>query len=1543
VNPYKKTNHYGAEVVNFFHTHQPFSVAPHIYALAEDAFRTMKETGVGQTIIISGESGAGKTEACRLMMDYLAKVSVSGLLTENIKRIVLGSNDVLEAFGNAKTLRNDNSSRFGRYIDMFYNFKGHMEGAHITTSLLEKGRVVSQREGERNFHIFYQLCEGADDLLKKQLHLDSPKNFKYLCPKKGSDISLKGTSDKEAFKATQSSMAEAGISITERIEIYRLLAGILHLGNIEFKEEIRDNKEGSIIVNPDHSLKFAAQCLQVDPNVLKDCIIFRNLKVGKEVIKSPQPPAKAVFNRDALAKGIYDRLFQWLIRRINAAVKRPEDAKITIGLLDLYGFEIYEKPEINSLDQLNINYVNEKLQEQLQKWLINEQNEYVNEDVPWKFRNFDMSSMEECLRVIESKPLGLYALLDEEALMPKGSDENYLEKINQAFHEKSSAFEKSRFKGLQFNLQHFACKVTYDVTDWVEKNRDTLFEDLILAMRTSSNDLMKQLFPKDEKFALAGKMQTTICQQFQSDVRGLISKLANKKHLYVKCIKPNHNKANHFDEEVVLDQVKYLGISGNVFVRKAGYHFSMPYEEFLDRYKLCCSSTWPTWKGTAKSGCQEILKEMNVPKTMFAFGKNKIFLRSPIQLAALDEKVESRKVEMATLIQKSYRKFKIRKTAMAQQHLVKSIGVTFGESTFKFKDTLNTINLQGERTKVLLVLTKNAAYILDPKTYTILRRIPFNKMGKMLCSNLNDGVFNVEVPREYDLLLEADNKNLVMKAIREAYEEAMGKPMKVEITEQFKFRATKTKIKTLKYVKNDEIKVALIEPSPEGLVVSIKPSDDAFDGKKLRRKNSLHKKYYGDYIHLQNSDWFKQIQEDYGDRTVCFSSVVSKYNKNYRKQERILVISDRAIYNLDPSGYIMKRRIELRRVKGIVVSPLTDGFFVLQIPDEYDYLFESSKKTEILKVLQENYSSSTRSNLPCDIKEEITYKADKKAQKPQMIKFRTEKGITQTSIMRRAYGADVIVKMEETINNDMQREIVQDIYQGQKLRRRESLLSTHAGDYLHLASSKQFEKLLKKFTEDTQLLYSGSVNKINHRYQVQDRKIIITDQALYNMDKEAKDVKRRIPIKKIAGISVSTMRDGFFIVRVPDEYDYFFESPNKTEIIKTLMDQHKKLTGSYLDLQVDDKQFYSAFKVSKGKGVRTIDFQEDNSILQSTLYPTATGLQILVNNKEVNEEQLANRQDMGVVAQDTDIYQGRKIRRKESINKERLGNYALDIEHAEIKKLFKQNGDKELLFSAEMNKINKKFNAQKRIVVVTDKNVYNLDPKDFKIKRKIALDEIEAVSVSTLPDGMFCMHMPESYDYVFDSDKKTEMIDVLATAVQKKAQKRINVNVADKFEFCPAKGEFQSINFVLDDSAGQTTIEGSNNGLVVHVQHDEPAVTLEAAYVYYNDNQQNPIEVKPEPILIKFKKRWKYKLEIRFYVNEHLQGCSFHEKIDTVTTRQEFVSQVADLKPRDERYIVTLPERRVIFSLLSKTQVKAKLVDPMGKTLLAIRFIYDVR
>jgi len=1484
-------------------------------------------------------------------------------------------------------------------MDIFFNFKGQLEGAHITTSLLEKSRVVTQRKGERNFHIFYQMCAGADESMKKDLRLEEAKKFNYLTAN-GSNTSsqaltISGVNDKAEFKNTRQSMTEAGISVLEQMEIFRLCAGILHLGNVKFKEINLNGKECSEIENKD-TLKTSAHLLQVEYETLRDALIYRTMHVGKEATKMTQPPDKAMYNRDALAKGLYERLFAWLIRRINSAVKRPEEAKYCIGILDIYGFEIYEKhtKEKNSLEQLNINYVNEKIQQQIQKWLQSEQDEYVREGIPYNVTT--LKNVDKTIEVIEGKPMGVYKLLDEESLFPNGTDDRYLKKLNSSFGTGFPCYEQSKFAGLTFDLKHFAAKVTYDVDGWVTMNKDTLFEDLVLAMRKSQSNLVLQLFPKDEKIEAFGKLQKTMGMQFLEDVGKLLGKMKGKHHHFVKCIKPNHEKKpNEFLDDVVMEQVKYLGVTENVHIRNSGYYFKMDYEKFLDRYKLCSDATWPRWNGTPKAGVKKILQEMKIPKSKYALGQSKVFLQTPIQLFALDEKVASRRNEMASIIQRNFRKFKARQQVLAEQHLQKALEKTFGEKCDNlFQRPVNQINFKtGERQRKLLVVAPSAIYLVDPKTYTVLKRIHYKMVDSLKCSALNDELFILASPQIHDLLLEADSKNEVMKAIRDSYdlffshinrdnrennnnnttnpsettngegktedkplvsgEAQLLKTLRVDIGEEFLFHPLRAINKTVKFVKNYNAAKSgtSIEITTDGLIVSSKPSDDVFDGMKLRRKTSFHKKFYGDYIHLAKSDLMKKITEDYGDQEVTFSGVVAKYNKKYKKQERILLITERAIYNVDPNGYIIHRQIPMRRLKAITVSPYTDGFFVIHTPDEYDYIFESSKKTEILKVLSENYTNATRAKMKFFVKNSIKHTMKKGGEK--RLDFKEVETIRGNNINATDYGAEVQVKVEEVMSNELDTNVVQDIYQGQKLRRKDSLLKWYLGDYLHMANSKPFEKIRKEYG-DTQLLYSGLVQKINKRYLVQDRKLLITDQAVYNLDNDLK-VLRRIPFKEIQGVSVSAMRDGFFILRVPGEYDYIFSSAAKTEIIKVIMDQKKKVENKSLELQVDDKLVYT---IHKGKGVKTLDFQEDFTVKSTLIYPTSTGALIKVNNNEGEEstnnqtQETEKSQLLSEVKQNisTDVYKGRKARKKGSMMREYMGDYLPNYYNKLVQQLLTKNGDKTLLFAGEVVKINKSLKSQKRIMIITDKHIYNIDPQEFKVKRIIDLDEIEGASMSPFADDNFCLHVPSSYDYLYDSDKKSEILDVLSNAIMKKSQKKLPINIADTFSFSPSGNDVVNISFVEDNMANETFIEPHNNNLVVRVNHKEPGVVLEAAYIYITrhaseKDKENvkPIEVKPNPILIKLRKRWKYKLEIRFYVNEYLSQCSFHEKIDTVGSRLEFVSQVSDLEPREERYVITLPERDVVYSLLSKTRVKCKLIDPMGRTLLAVRFVYDVR
>jgi myosin-1 len=1548
VNPYsdKKKKIYNNESKHIYHTHNPYELQPHLFSLAEATFRAMKETGKPQSVIISGESGSGKTVSARIILDYFAQVSESGGAKDYISKVMINSNPILEAFGNAKTLRNDNSSRFGKHMELFFNFKGQLEGGYITSSLLEKSRVCYQRQGERNFHIFYQLCTGAPEDMKVPFGITTAKQFSYL---NKTETSIPGIKDREGFKQTQECLGEAGILFNEQVEIFKIVAGVLHLGNIRFIKNPQDKTEKAIVSTPD-VVKMAASNLGCKEADLEYAILNRKIKIGykDEINIMAQNPEQAAKNRDALAKDIYERLFHWLIKRINAAIKKPDNAKYAIGVLDIYGFEIYEGKE-NSLEQLNINYVNEKIQQLVQKWLTKELEEYIAEGVTAP-TNIKIKSSTECLRLIDEKPTCIYSLLDEESLLRGGgNDKNYVGKLHNNFDRErfKGVYTKDRFEPLMWHCNHFAGKVPYYCEGWIEKNNDTVYEDLIKMMQSSESLHVQALYPKGEKIQESGKLQKTTSMKFQQDVATLTGKIKGREQHYIRCLKPNHEKkAELFKFDQVKDQVKYLGITENVAIAKAGFFFKMPYEKFVEKYKLCGKKTFPIWRGPSKDGTEVILKDMGIHK-FAAYGKTKIFLKSPSHLAELDEKIESRKSEMAALIQTQYRKYKQKKMVLETNSLGVALEQTYGDhSTIVFKQTLNQITQVGERQRQMLTLTEKALYVLDPASFTVKRRIQFDRIEGLFCSCMSDGVFGFFMKQDICTLFEADNKHEVMEQIREQWAKTLyptkeedkesGKKLAKEIGETFKYTPKRGLVQEVRYRKNFNAKNTLIEYTPDGLTISIRPSEDIFDGAKARRRGSYSKVYYGDYLHLQKSLVVQGLREKNGDENVAFSSSVSKYNKKYKSQERILLIMDKHFYNMEPNGYMVSKTVALSKIKSISVSPLTDGFFIIHT-EKQDFIYETNKKTECLKLFAEQYANATRRTLRFNVKSNINWKK-KGSNADHEVRFKEKKDIPATILIPDGKDADVHVRPEEIMNNNLSSELIQDIYGGQKLRRRDSLLRWHLGDYLHVQNSKVMNKLTKQY-KDQKILYSGIVAKVNKRYTVQNRKMLITEKAIYNMDADGMNINRRIPIEKIESLHCSAMRDGFFIIRVPDEYDYFHTSSQKTEIMKVLQDQYKKITGKTLPIQVDNNIVYSAAKKSQNKGVRTIEFKEDSEVLVPTIYPTTTGVKIKINNDEVVRESKESK-DIGIQDKPNSVYSGRKYRRKNSIGREFLGDYLRLENNAQMKQLMKKNGDNQLLFSAEVTKINNKYKGQNRILVVTDQNVYNIDSDGFKVKRRIKLDEIDGVSVSSLTDGHFCLHVPNEYDYLFESDKKTEILDVLGDVFRHK-DKNLKVNVADKFEYNP-NGEITSVNFVLDENTDNSFLESGNGGLTVHVKHEEPEVVLEAAYIHVKD-QPKPIEVKSQPILIKLRKRWKYKLEIRFYCNAHLEGCTFVERIETVSSREEHVSKVSNLEAREERYVITLPERTVLFSILSKTKVKAKLVDASGKSLMAIRFIYDCK
>jgi myosin heavy subunit len=326
---------------------------------------------------------------------------------------------------------------------------------------------------------------------------------------------------------------------------------------------------------------------------------------------------------------------------------------------------------------------------------------------------------------------------------------------------------KFKFEPMMWACRHFAGKVDYNVEGWIDKNNDTVYEDLVKCLQTTDSDLVQALYPKSEKIAESGKLQKTTSKQFQLDVANLVGKLKGREQHYIRCIKPNHEKKpESFKDDVVLDQIKYLGLDENVRIRKAGYFFKMPYEKFVERYKLCSKKTWPVWKGTAKEGTEMILKDMGLHKHA-AYGKSKVFLKAPFHVSEMDEKIESRRSDMAALIQNKYKKFKQKKLLVENKNLSDALKMTYNDtSAVKYKQNLYQISQDGERKKQLLVVTEKNAYLMDPKSYTVKKRLQYNRMKQLFCSNLNDGVFGLEMEQEIDILLESDNKHEVMQALR---------------------------------------------------------------------------------------------------------------------------------------------------------------------------------------------------------------------------------------------------------------------------------------------------------------------------------------------------------------------------------------------------------------------------------------------------------------------------------------------------------------------------------------------------------------------------------------------------------------------------------------------------------------------------------------------------------------------------------------------------------------------------------------------------------
>ncbi|XP_038021463.1 myosin-1B [Anas platyrhynchos] len=677
VNPYKWLPVYNPEVVLAYRGKKRQEAPPHIFSISDNAYQFMLTDRENQSILITGESGAGKTVNTKRVIQYFATIAASGdkkkeeqsgKMQGTLEDQIISANPLLEAFGNAKTVRNDNSSRFGKFIRIHFGATGKLASADIETYLLEKSRVTFQLKAERSYHIFYQIMSNKKpELIEMLLITTNPYDYQYVSQ---GEITVASINDQEELMATDSAIDILGFTPDEKTAIYKLTGAVMHYGNLKFKQKQREEQaepDGTEVADK------AAYLMGLNSADLLKALCYPRVKVGNEYVTKGQTVQQVYNSVGALAKAVFEKMFLWMVVRINQQLDTKQPRQYFIGVLDIAGFEIFD---FNSLEQLCINFTNEKLQQFFNHHMfVLEQEEYKKEGIDWEFIDFGMD-LAACIELIE-KPMGIFSILEEECMFPKATDTSFKNKLYDQHLGKSNNFQKPKpGKGkaeAHFSLVHYAGTVDYNITGWLEKNKDPLNETVVGLYQKSSLKTLALLFASvggaEAESGGGGKKGgkkkgssfQTVSALFRENLNKLMSNLRSTHPHFVRCLIPNETKTpGAMEHELVLHQLRCNGVLEGIRICRKGFPSRILYADFKQRYKVLNASAIPEGQFIdSKKASEKLLGSIDVDHTQYKFGHTKVFFKAGL-LGLLEEMRDEKLAQLITRTQARCRGFLMR-------------------------------------------------------------------------------------------------------------------------------------------------------------------------------------------------------------------------------------------------------------------------------------------------------------------------------------------------------------------------------------------------------------------------------------------------------------------------------------------------------------------------------------------------------------------------------------------------------------------------------------------------------------------------------------------------------------------------------------------------------------------------------------------------------------------------------------------------------------------------------------------------------------------